>query len=262
MFTWYVMQPSKGSQNLSSPHSPFVATTITNSGDILFSSASNHQSNSFLSSPTHLLHHREHPNSSFFSLVDPNIELPTISANEVEQVLSQIQPSSSPQSILPTSRKTGSYWFSKDDSFTPPPVKRSFGGCVTPVTAHSNNQTLQNSDALQTHSSPLIAALQLPPFGVGPTIFSSSTSPPLQVNLRKQLLTPTNFVGSVNVVKQRQENLTVRLANRAKLTTAARIPVIANPSSVDSECVCFLFSSFRDLLFLASVSIYLFDRLN
>lgn len=234
------MRPTKGSQHLSSLHPPYLATTLANSGDILFSSTvANHQSNSLFSSshPPSLL---QHQNSSVFSLVDPNIELPTISANEVEQVLSQLQSSSSSHSSAPPpSRKTSGYWFSKDDSFTPPPTKRSFGGCVTPVVTYANHQ-MQNSQSLQTRSSSLFAALQLPPLGVGPTTTSSSASPPLHAALRRQLLAPsTTFINLANAAKQRQENLTVRLANRAKLTAAARIPVVVNPSTVNSECVRF-----------------------
>lgn len=232
------MRPTKGPQYLSSPHPPYLATTLANSGDILFSSAvTSHRSNSFLLSSLHHPSLQQHQNSSVFSLVDPNIELPTISANEVEQVLSQLQSSSSSQSSAPPpSRKTSGYWFSKDDSFTPPPTKRSFGGCVTPVITYADHR-MQNSQPPQARSSSLFAALQLPPLGVGPTTVSSSTSPPLHVALRRQLLAPsTTFTNISNAAKQRQENLTVRLANRAKLTAAARIPVLANPSTANSEC--------------------------
>eukprot|EP00108_Taenia_solium_P009382 TsM_000185400 transcript=TsM_000185400 gene=TsM_000185400 len=231
-----IMRSTKGPQHLPSPHPPYLATTLANSGDILFSSTvANHHSTSLFSSSHHppLLQQ----NSSVFSLVDPNIELPTISANEVEQVLSQLQSSSSSHSPAPQpSRKTSGYWFSKDDSFTPPPTKRSFGGCVTPVVTYANHQ-MQNPQSLQTRSSSLFAALQLPPLGVGLTTTSSSASPPLHAALRRQLLAPsTAFINLANAAKQRQENLTVRLANRAKLTAAARIPVVVNSSTVNAEC--------------------------
>ncbi|KAL5111801.1 hypothetical protein TcWFU_003589 [Taenia crassiceps] len=231
------MHPAKGAHQNSSPHPPYLATTLANSGDILFSSAVADHHNNSLFSPSHSPSLFQHQNTSVFSLVDPNIELPTISANEVEQVLSQLQSSSSSHSPAPPpSRKTSGYWFSKDDSFTPPPTKRSFGGRVTPVATYANHQ-IQNSQSLQTRSSSLFAALQLPPLGIGPATPSSSASPPLHAALRRQLLAPsTTFINLTNAAKQRQENLTVRLANRAKLTSAARIPVVVNPSTVNSEC--------------------------
>ncbi|VDM18254.1 unnamed protein product [Hydatigera taeniaeformis] len=232
------MRSTKGSQYLSSPLSSHLATTLANSGDILFSSpVTNHRSSPYLLSSSQPPSFQQHQNSSVFSLVDPNIELPTISANEVEQVLSQLQSTSSSQSSAPPpSRKTSGYWFSKDDSFTPPPIKRSFGGSVMPVVTCTTHQT-QSSQSLQTRSSSLFAALQLPPMGVGQATISSSVSPPLHAALRRQLLTPsTAFINLSNAAKQRQENLTVRLANRAKLTAAARIPVVVNPSTVSSEC--------------------------
>ncbi|KAM7540812.1 hypothetical protein Aperf_G00000024111 [Anoplocephala perfoliata] len=229
------MQPSKGSQYLSSLHPSYLPTTLANPGDILFSSTvTNHRSNSFLSSfslnPSTSTRH--HQNSFVCSLVDPNIELPTISANEVEQVFSQLQSSTS--SSQPSRKATG-YWLSKDDSFTPPPTKRSFGGCVTnPVTYASNPS--QSQQPIQMRASSLVAALQLPP--LGSVNSTSSSSPPLHAALRRQLLAPLNtFTNLSSAAKQRQENLTVRLANRAKLTAAARIPVVASGSSVDSECV-------------------------
>lgn len=230
------MQPAKSSKYLSSLHPSYLPTTSANPGDILFSSTvTNHRSNSLLSSSLHpSTSTRHHQNSFVCSLVDPNIELPTISANEVEQVFSQLQSSNS--SSQPLSRKTTGYWLSKDDSFTPPPTKRSFGGCVAPARSYASDP-MQSQHPLQMRASSLVAALQLPPLGsVNST--SSSSSPPPHAALRRQLLAPLNTLTNLSsAAKQRQENLTVRLANRAKLTAGARIPVVANGSSVDSECV-------------------------
>ncbi|VDO04185.1 unnamed protein product [Rodentolepis nana] len=225
------MQPTKAPQHLSSLHPSFLPTTLANPGDILFSTTTtNRRSNSFLQ-PSNSS--RYHQNTSVFSLVDPNIELPTISANEVEQVFNQLQSTNSSQS---TSRKTTGYWLSKDDSFTPPPIKRSFGGCITPAVSCSNNPA-QTQQLSQIRSSSLVAALQLPSLGSVNSNSNSSSSPPLHAALRRQLLAPLNTLTNLSsAAKQRQENLTVRLANRAKLTSAARIPVVTNGSSVESEC--------------------------
>lgn len=232
------MQPNKGPQYLSSLHPSYLPTTLANPGDILFSSTTiNNRSNSFLHPLTTSRHHQ---NASVFSLVDPNIELPTISANEVEQVFSQLQ--SSNGSSQP-SRKTTGYWLSKDDSFTPPPIKKSFGGCITSAVTYSNNSVQnQQQQQPQLRSSSLVAALQLPQFSSTNSNLGSSASPPLHAALRRQLLAPLNTLPNLSsAAKQRQENLTVRLANRAKLTAAARIPVVNNGSSVDSECVSLFF---------------------
>nr|CUU00317.1 hypothetical transcript [Hymenolepis microstoma] len=225
------MHPTKDSQHLSSLHPSFLPTTLANPGDILFSTtATNRRSNSFLQ-PS--ISSRYHQNTSVFSLVDPNIELPTISANEVEQVFNQLQSTNASQ---PTSRKTTGYWLSKDDSFTPPPIKRSFGGCITPAVSCSNNP-VQTQQPSQIRTSSLVAALQLPSLGSVNSNSNSSSSPPLHAALRRQLLAPLNTLTNLSsAAKQRQENLTVRLANRAKLTSAARIPVVTNGSSVESEC--------------------------
>ncbi|VDD83586.1 unnamed protein product [Mesocestoides corti] len=224
------MQPSRTSHCSSSVQPPHYAATLASSGDILFSSAADSH---------HPLPRWRHQNSSAFSLVDPGIELPTISANEVEQVLSQLQSSSSQPSTLSTSRKTTGCWLSKDDSFTPPPTKRSFGGSIAPVVTCASYQPITSiqPQSHQTRSSSLIAALQLPPLGTGQKANSSTTSPPLHAALRKQILQPSsNLTTLLNAAKQRQENLTVRLANRAKLTAAAaRIPILASQPAADSD---------------------------
>lgn len=241
------MHSTKDPQYLSTLHPSFLPTTLANPGDILFSTTTtNHRSNSFLHPSISSRHHQK---ISVFSLVDPNIELPTISANEVEQIFSRLQ--SSDTSSQPTSRKKTGNWLSKDDSFTPPPIKRSFGGCITPAVSYSNNP-VQTQQSSQMRTSSLVAALQLPPLGSVNSNSNSSASPPLHVALRRQLLAPLNTLTNLSsAAKQRQENLTVRLANRAKLTAAARIPVVANGSLVDSECVSlnlpFLLSYFEYL---------------
>ncbi|KAM3178425.1 hypothetical protein ACTXT7_002572 [Hymenolepis weldensis] len=237
----HIMHSTKDPQYLSTLHPSFLSTTLANPGDILFSTTTtNHRSNSSLHPSISSRHHQK---ISVFSLVDPNIELPTISANEVEQIFSQLQ--SSNTSSQPTSRKTTGNWLSKDDSFTPPPIKRSFGGCITPAVSYSNNP-VQTQQSSQMRTSSLVAALQLPPLGSVNANSNSSASPPLHVALRRQLLAPLNTLTNLSgAAKQRQENLTVRLANRAKLTAAARIPAVANGSLVDSESNNYVSSLYR-----------------
>lgn len=257
------MLPSRSPHN---PQRPFFVTTRANPGDILFSTTANHHKNL----PKHFPqpHH-----SAVFSLVDPNIELPTISANEVEQVFSGLRssaanptvscppPSSQPRHITPNSsaiassgRRANCSWLSKDDSFTPPPIKRSFGGHV--AGSSQPPVPLQHPNAQQggNRAYSLVTALQLPLSTVNSAVGSNvssqmaSASPQLHAALRKQLLAPsTTFITLVNAPKQRQENLSVRLANRAKLTanTTARIAAASNqPSILDADCVsqCPLFA--------------------
>ncbi|KAL7062432.1 hypothetical protein AAHC03_01077 [Spirometra sp. Aus1] len=303
------------------------AVTLSNSGDILFSSVSDTPSRrsacpsisdtSFFCDPR-TSSGDETVRGSLLSLsnslIDPNIELPNFSANEVEEVLNQFsaparnrvdpqhpsqffseqvcrKPTTAHRHAGNGSTKTprkGAVGLSKDDSFTPPPVKRSFAlipreqpsltstklqkplNCPaqSSLGRHQQNSELvventlsvtrerasgsspllllQFKSAERTYPSRLISALQLPVVGASKTVKTTdspaTSSAPAQggptllrrdkpsLSAASEHKLPKTFVTLVNATKQRQENLTVRLANRAKLITSQHLQCNSNQS--------------------------------
>lgn len=260
---WISMQPVQSYGSVLRPDGACLA----NSGDILFSTVP--ECSFFHSSSTFNSHGRFMGirSSSAQSLADLTSELPTISANEVDEVLNQlISPTplskGSSQTLHSSSPLTGGsqvrknygsagYGFSKDDSFTPPPIKRSFAiiDSRSPVGQRSLplpfiRRQVSVSEKGSCKTSSLITALQLPhaassiqspnlhaalrydrpslqpqqKLQTNPHLFMSPP-PPLQPQSNHEL--PKTFITLVNSAnKQRQENFTVRMANRAKLITS------------------------------------------